>query len=173
MLVRRAGTARAVPVVKQLLKHPDAKVRLEVLAVLLRFKDPAAVGLVRREILSKDPDVSSQAVYLVGQYRVTEVVEYLCGLIKKVVFFESDYAVNEELVRALGEIGDPRAIPDIENLARSSFSLHPASHARMKRTIFESLERYPRESIGGLLKIGARSDEEAIRKACSQLAARR
>jgi HEAT repeat protein len=172
MLVRRAGTARVVPAVKQLLKHPDAKVRLEAIAVLLRFKDPAAVGLLQREILSKDPDVSSQAVHLVGQYRVTEVVASLRALLKHVVFFESDYAVNEELIRALGEIGDPRAVPDLEKLARSSLSLHPGSHARMKRTIFESLQGYPRESIRGLLKIGERSDDESIRKTCRQLAPR-
>jgi hypothetical protein len=39
----------------------------------------------------------------------------------------------------------------------------------MKELLFESLGRYPRESIGNLLKIGERLDSEKIRMACRKL----
>jgi len=101
---------------------------------------------------------------------VAEVVEHVLALLKSVVFFESDYKVNEEIIRVLGEIGDPRALPELEKLARGGMTLYRASQDRMKRTIFETLERYPRTGIAGLLKIGERSGDEKIRNICRKLA---
>jgi len=170
MLVRRAGSASVLPQVRPLLKHTNQRIRLEAVAVLLRFKDAAAIDLLRREVLSKDPDVASQAVFLAGQYRVTALVDPLRSLLKNTILFESDYTVNEELIRALGEIGDPRAIPDLEKLARSTFTLHPASHLRMKRTLYASLGRYPKAATRTLLQTGAQSGDEQVRQECRKLA---
>jgi HEAT repeat protein len=169
MLIRRAGTPAVTAEVKPLLKHADPKVRHDALAVLLRFKDPVAVGILRQEINSKDPDVSSAAVLLAGQFRVADVVEDILPLIKRTILFETDYGVNEEIIRVLGEIGDARAIPDLEKLAKAGWSLYRTSPARMKTTLFESLGRYPKESVAELIKIGERSDDDKIRMLCRKL----
>jgi hypothetical protein len=173
MLIRRAGTPAVLPAIKPLTKHADPKVRIDALSVLLRFKDPEAVALLRQELGSRDPDVQSQAIVLAGQYRVTEVIEDILGLFKKVILFETDYGVNEEIIRALGEIGDPRAIPDLEKMAKAGWSLYPKSHGRMKATLFESLGRYPKKSITELLRIGERSDDDKIKRTCRKLAERK
>jgi hypothetical protein len=170
MLLRRSGARSVLPKVRPLLKHGDPRIRLEAIAVLLRFKEPAATDLLRREVQSRDPDVSSQAVFLAGQYRVAALTDAVRSLLKHTILFESDYEVNEELIRALGEIGDPRAVPDLEKLARSTFTLHPAGHLRMKRTLYASLGRYPRAGIRTLLQIGERTGDEQIRKECRRLA---
>ena len=172
MLIRRAGTPNVLAAVKPLLQHADAKVRLDALAVLLRFKDPSSVGLLRKEINSKDPDVSSAAVLLAGQFRITEVVEDILPLVKRTIIFETDYEVNNELIRVLGEIGDARAVPDLEKLAKTGWSLYKKSHAGMKLTIYESLARYPKDSIAELLRIGERSDDDKIRMLCRKLGER-
>lgn len=173
MLIRRAGTHDVVPAVKPLLNHADPKVKLDALAVLLRFKDPSAVGILRQEINSKDPDVSSAAVLLAGQFRIAEVVEDILPLIKRTILFETDYGVNEEIIRVLGEIGDVRAVPDLEKLAKAGWSLYSKSHARMKVTLFESLGRYPKESITELIKVGERSGDDKIRLLCRKLTERK
>jgi len=173
MLIRRAGTPDVVPSVKPLLKHEDPKVRLDALAVLLRFKDPAAVGILKQEIKSNDPDVSSAAVLLAGQFRVAEVVEDILPLIKRTIIFETDYGVNEEIIRVLGEIGDPRAIPEMEKLAKAGWTLYRKSLDRMKVTLFESLVRYPKESVAELIRIGERSDDDKIRLLCRKLGERK
>ncbi len=172
MLIRRAGTPAVIPAVKPLVRHADPKVRLEALAVLLRLKDPEAIGILRQEISSKDPDVSSAAVFLAGQFRVAEVIDDILGLFKKTILFETDYAVNDELIRSLGEIGDRRAIPELVKMAKANWSLYPKSHGRMKVTLYKSLGRYPQESIAELLRIGAESDDEKIRQLCRKLAER-
>ncbi len=173
MLIRRSGTPAVTAEVKPLLKHADPKVRLDALAVLLRFKDSAAVGILRQEINSKDPDVSSAAVLLAGQFRVADVVEDILPLIKRTILFETDYGVNEEIIRVLGEIGDARAIHDLEKLAKAGWSLYRKSHASMKITLFESLGRYPKESVAELIKIGERSDDDKIRMLCRKLGERK
>jgi len=173
MLIRRAGTPAVTAEVKPLLKHADPKVRLDALAVLLRFKDPAAVGILRQEINSKDPDVSSAAVLLAGQFRVADVVEDILPLIKRNILFETDYGVNEEIIRVLGEIGDARAVPEIEKLVKAGWSLYKKSHARMKLAIYESLGRYPKNSIAELIKAGERSDDDKIRMLCRTLGERK
>jgi len=169
MLIRWAGNQTSAGHIRPLLQHPDLKVRMEALAALLRFKDAAAIPLLREALASKDPDVSSQAVFFAGQYRVSAVLEDLAGMIKKVILFEADYTVNEEIIKALGEIGDARAAPELEKLARASLTLYPQSLARMKTTLFESLGRYPGQSVAGLLKLGERSEDDRIKRACRKL----
>src|SRR5574341_1444367 len=173
MIIRREGTPASVPSLKPLLQHQDRKVRMEALGALLRFKDLGAIAVLREALRSQDPDESSQAVFMAGQNRVTAVVDDLLSLIKKVILFDTDYQVNEELVRALGEIGDPRAVPELEKRARMHLTLYPNSLARMKASLFESLERYPRESIAGLIKTGLRSSDEKVLRACKKLAERK
>ncbi|OGW28072.1 MAG: hypothetical protein A2X56_15230 [Nitrospirae bacterium GWC2_57_13] len=173
MLIRWAGNATVVASVKPLLRHADEKVRLETLAVLLRFRDAEAIELLRQALRSKDPDVSSQAVFLAGQYRVAAVIDDLLALIKKVILFEADYRVNEEIIKALGEIGDRRAVPELEKLARASWSLHRESLQRMKVVLYDSLGRYPKDVLAGLISIGEQSGDDRIIRACRKLAEKR
>lgn len=173
IFIRRAGNNTAIPSVRLLLQHRDQMVRMEALSTLLKFKDPGSEKLLRDALRSVDPDVASQAVSLAGQYRVSEVTEDILNRIKRVILFETDYTVNEEIIRALGAIGDPRAIPDLEKLARAAWSLYPQSLLRMKELLFESLSRYPKESVVNLLKIGERLNSDKIKKTCTKLMERK
>jgi hypothetical protein len=168
MLIRRAGTPSSVPSIKPLVQHEDQKVRIEAISALLKFREPDAVSALRAAIHDKDPDFAADAVALAGQYRVADATKDVLSKLKRVILFETDYAENEEIIRALGNIGDPRAIPDLEKLAKASWSLYPQSLLHMKETIYDSLVRFPRESITGLFKIGERSNSEAIRRICRQ-----
>ncbi len=169
MLIRWGWDGSVTPSLRPLLRHADQQVRHEAIAALLRFGDPAAVPALRAAILSQDPDESAQAVSLAGKFRVAGVVNALAGRLKKVILFDSDYGDNEEIIRALGEIGDPGAVPELERLARGGWPLYPKSRARMKATIFESLDRFPREAIDGLLIFGEQSGDPRVLRACRKL----
>ena len=173
ILIRRAGTSSSIPSIKPLLQHQNQMVRIEAVSTLLKFKDPGAVALLRTTIYDKDPDFAAEAVALAGQYRIAEVTEDVLSKLKRVILFETDYAENEEIIRALGNIGDPRAIPDLEKLAKASWSLYPQSLLRMKEAIYNSLARYPRENIAQLVKIGERLNSDVIRRTCRQLVEKR
>jgi len=168
MLIRWAGTPAAIPSIKFLLNNQDTKVRMEVLTTLLKFKDPEATQILRDTIHSPDPDVASHAVFLAGQFRVAEATNDLLSLVRRVILFEADYTVNEEIIKALGEIGDPQAIEELERLARAR-TLYPQRRILMQRLLFESLGKYPIESIARLLRIGESSGDDAIIKSCKKL----
>jgi hypothetical protein len=169
IFLRRAGAPSSLPHVKPLLKHADQVIRMEALSTLLKFKDTGSVKLLRDAIHSDDPDVSSQAVSLAGQYRVSAVTDDILARIKRVILFETDYGWNEEIIRALGELGDPKAVPELEKLARAAWSLHPQSLIRMKETLYETLGRYPLPSITRLLKYGEGLNNDKIKRACRKL----
>jgi hypothetical protein len=169
IFIGRAGSAASAPQVKPLLLHQDPMVRLEALSALLKFKDPGAISLLRNAIHDKDPDFASQAVALAGHYRITDVTGDVLSKLKRVILFETDYAENEEIIKVLGNIGDARAVPDLEKLASATWSLYPSSLMHMKETIYASLARYPREKIAGLLRIGEKISSDTIRRSCSQL----
>ena len=170
ILIRRAGTPSSVPSIKPMLQHQNQMVRIEAISALLKFKDPGALALLRTAIHDKDPDFAAEAIALAGQYRIMDVTEDVLLKLKRVILFETDYHENEEIIRVLGNIGDPRAIPDLEKLAKASWSLYPQSLLRMKETIYNSLARYPRESIARLVKIGERLNSDTIRRICKQFA---
>ena len=169
IFIGRAGNASSIPQVKPLLRHQDPLVKIEALSILVKFKDPEAIHQLRDAIYDKDPDFAFQAVILAGQYRIMDVTEDVLSKIKRVILFETDYAENEEIIRVLGNIGDARALSELEKLARATWSLYPHSLMHMKETIFKSLARYPREKIDGLLKIGEKLNSDTIRGICSRL----
>ncbi len=172
IFIRRAGTSGSIPHIKPLLQHGDPNVRMEALSSLLKFKDPESTALLAAALGSDDPDIASRAIGLAGQYRVSAVTEGVLSRIKRVVLFAADHQWNEDVIRALGDIGDARAVPELEKLARSGFSLHREGLIKMKETLYESLARYPREAMGGLLQIGERLDSEKIRRSCRKLSDR-
>jgi hypothetical protein len=89
--------------------------------------------------------------------------------LKKIILFEVDYRENEEIIRALGAIGDPKAVPELERIARGGWPLFPRSRERMKAVLFESLEQYPRQSIRGLIALGGQSSDPRVLRACRRL----
>ena len=173
ILLGRAGSAASIPHVQPLLQHQNQTVKLEALSTLLKLKDPEAVDPLRKAIHDKDPDVAFKAVALAGQHRITDVTGDVLSKIKRVILFETDYVENEEIIKVLGNIGDPRAIPDLEKLSRATWSLYPQSLMHMKETIYSSLARYPREKIAGLLMVGEKLNSDTIRRTCSRLMERR
>ncbi len=171
MLIRWGWDNSVVPAIRPLVQHKDRMVRLEAITALLRFRDASAIPALRTLIQDNDPDVAALAVALAGQFRVRAAVDLILGKLKKVILFESDYGYNEEIILALGEIGDPRSIPELERIATGGWPLFPKRRNRMKAMLFESLGRYPRQSISGLISIGMQSGDPRILRACAKLGA--
>lgn len=166
--IGRAGNASSIPKVRPLLKHQDKIVRIEAISALLKFKDTGVLPQLRRAIHDKDPDFAFQAVVLAGHYRIADVTEDVMTKLKRVILFETDYAENEEIIKVLGNIGDARAIPELEKLVRATWSLYPQSLMHMKEAIYQSLARYPRDKLAGLVKIGEKLKSDPIQWVCRQ-----
>jgi len=169
ILLRRLDAEEAAPQLKLLLENQDSNVAIDVIETLLEFKEPSAYPLLTTSLHSKDPDIVAKAISLAGKYHVSQVVPDLIAMIKKSFIVKSTYQENETIISALGQIGDPAAIPALEKLARSSWTLYPEHLSQMKVTLFHSLAGYPHGSIRNLLKIGIQSRNAEIKKTCKRM----
>jgi hypothetical protein len=160
--IRKSGGAESIPHARHFLTHEDFPVRMAALSVLLKFKDPEGVFPLRKALQSKMPEERLLAIHLCGSYGVKGVVEDLLRLLRTRFFRHSYYERDEAVIKALGQIGDPRALPVLEKIARWLWSLSPTKLRHMKLVLFESLGGYPRDSIGALLGLGERSGDRVL-----------
>jgi hypothetical protein len=73
------------------------------------------------------------------------------------------------LIRALGKIGDPCALPAIEKVARARFSLCLKRISGLRTVVFESLERYPHEHLTRILNFGIKLSDPNIKSICDRI----
>jgi hypothetical protein len=167
-LIRRIGSHDLIPDLRLFLNRDDDQIQMEVLETVVRFQDPESVDLLRKFLKLKTADAQLRVIEIAGMHRVTDLAQDLASMVKCFSFFLRDYQRNEKILEALGRIGDPSAIPVLEKLAKTRFSLYPKQLSNLKLLLFQSLRLYEDTAVGSLLQIGSQSDDERIRSACRQ-----
>ncbi|HEX2189725.1 MAG TPA: HEAT repeat domain-containing protein [Longimicrobiaceae bacterium] len=87
-------------------QHPDARVRRETVQALTRLGGEEAVPLLVRALSDPDPGIRGGAALGLGLTRVPAAAAALLLRLGQ----EGDAEVETEIVRALGRLGDPRAV---------------------------------------------------------------
>ena len=164
-LLRKMGDAESAQQVRALLDHPDFEVRIEALATLLKFKNKW--GLIRlREWIDQPMEAGFlPALRLAGAYRVREVVPELTAIVQQ----RRDLAHREAALRTLGQIGDARALPVLNKLARRRWSMSRKQTDHLRRVVFETLAGYPMGQVKALLHEGLKRKDAAIQDICRRL----
>ncbi|MBA4367742.1 MAG: hypothetical protein C0403_08910 [Desulfobacterium sp.] len=166
ILTREIGNTEIAPYLDHLLNHNDEEIKLETLSALLQFHDPKAGKFLCQLLSSNQPGIISQAIQLSSRYKVQEAAEHIVKMIRNPALSRSAIRKNENLIIALGYIGNPVVIPFLEKLVKTSFTFFPKTLSKMKQTIFETLGRYPDEVVTTLLKIGIQMKDKKINKIC-------
>jgi hypothetical protein len=99
---------------KGALQHPNLNVRLSAMAALGETKNPAAVRLLAPFLDSTDEEERMSAIVALGELHASSAVE-------KIIFSlrDSHPAVRVMAIRALMRINDVRALPALEEIART------------------------------------------------------
>lgn len=164
-IVRRLGDRQSAEHLRFLLEHADAGIRMEALGALLQFKNNWGVIRLRELINAPWSDITQQAIALAGTYRVTDVVPILIDFAKR----RGDGQRQESSIRALGRIGDARAIPVLDKLARRRWNMSKKHQLHLKQVVFESLDGYAARDILDLLHFGIKEKDAAIRSNCEKM----
>ena len=166
---RRYGASSDLSVLRPFLAHADDQVRTDALAALLAVGGGEAEDGLLRALGSPVGREAMAAVRLAGQHRRAEAVPSLLRMISAGMFRMPDGPLNLEIVRALGRIGDPAALPGLERLVRRRDPLHPGERRNLKLAIFESLDGYPPDSLAEFLSAGLKAKDSRIRAVCRSI----
>ena len=100
-------SADAVEHFRRTIEHTDARVRRETILALSRIGGEEAVPLLAKGLNDKDASLRGAAALGLGLTKLPVAVGPLLNRLPQ----ENDAEVEVEIVRALGRVGDPRAVP--------------------------------------------------------------
>ncbi len=155
--------------VKEFLEHEAPLVRLEALKTLLSFQDTEAELYVGKLLKSDIFQLQKGAACLAGVHRIRTAVPHLLGLLNEKDILGKKIYFKKLIIRALGRIGDGRAVGQLLNMCRSSSVVHKNDFDELKIEIFRTLHNYPVAKIGPLLDYGMRSDNKDIVSICGEI----
>ena len=150
--------------IKPFCRHENPKVSIPAIKCLLNTGDKYAKELIREYLDSKSKDLFEQAVALSGSFRIKEVVGDLIQLLKKQEMTGDDILNKIPIVRALGDIGDSRAVDALRELLSGKSIFFKSVTDRLKTEIYKTLKKYPYESVKDLVEAGLVSRNELIRE---------
>jgi hypothetical protein len=165
------GRNRAVTV-RSFLDHEEPLVCLEALRTLLSFQDPEAGSCLKKFLRSDEFRLKNGAVRLAGAYRTRYVVPYLVRLLRETDINGKGFHFGKRIVRALGRIGDSRALPHFLDVCNSASGLHKDSSEKLKTEIFRTLHNYPAATIKPIIDYGLNSTNKEIASISRQLVKR-
>jgi hypothetical protein len=168
-LVRACGSDAHVEAVRKFIKHRDPRVCMEALNALLRFRTQDSIPYLKFYLQSKDDSLRNGAVALSGIHRAKEAVPLLIGLLEKKDALGAGFHAKAPVVKALGEIGDPRAVPVLTDIVNAKALLRKGYLDELRAEIFRNLKNYPPASLKPLLEAGIASENEEIRSAGERL----
>jgi hypothetical protein len=168
-LIRKCRGQQFVKRIRQYSKHPDNRVAMEAVKTLLSFGTPDSVSYIRHYLQSKDLELREKAVRLAGEYKVKDAVPYLLELLTHKDLFGRKFAYCLSVVNALGEIGDPMALPALRAIYNAHALLHRGELEKLKVCIFQSLHRYPFQEARPLLELGLKSNNKDISSLSKEL----
>jgi HEAT repeat protein len=122
-----AGGDRAVELVTGALANPDARVRREALRSLAKLGATDAGELVVGLLDDTDEDVQMAAAVAAGELHVERALKPLVAMLGSTK--DPDRVIP--LIRALGQLGDPGAVPAIEKHAVLSLFSKPRTDVRI------------------------------------------
>jgi hypothetical protein len=99
---------------KGALQHPNLNVRLSAMAALGETKNPAAIRLLAPFLDSTEVEERLGAIVALGELHATSAVESITTALQ-----DNHPAVREAGIRALMKIDDVRALPALEEIART------------------------------------------------------
>ena len=155
--------------IRRLARDKNQKISMEAVKTMLEFGTQDAPSYLKHYLRSKDFDLRQQAIMLSGVYKISDVVPYLIELLEKKDLFGAELYYKIPVVKALAEIGDPKAIEPLKRLYNSKTLLYRSTLDELKVEIFRTIQNYSPDVIKPLLDLGIKSKNEEIKNICNNL----
>jgi HEAT repeat protein len=155
--------------IRRLTRHPHTRVRQEAVRTLLHFRDPEADTQLLRDMADSDREVLINAVRLAEHSKNPAVLKHLIRLLSSGGLTGFDYELKSAAIHSLGMIGNPTAIPELEQFLKSRTFFRTGQLNRLKSETVQSLKHYPSQSVIGLLRGISKSGQSEIRQIAEEI----
>lgn len=162
-ILGKIGDEDDVSSLRPVLTHDDARVRREAVMALGRIGGEEAGPLLVAGLDDLDPDVRTAAATAVGALRVSEAGRSLRDRLGE----EEVEKVRIRVLRALGALEDPAAVPDLEKHARGGFFSRPPSAVRI--AAYRALARIGTPRARSLVEEARDDRDPEVRRAVRSL----
>jgi hypothetical protein len=168
-LLGECKNKEVLPSVRPYCRHENRRVGFEATKCLLNLGDAYGISTVRDYFNSESREDVEQAIAFSGSFRIREVVPDLIQMLKKWGISGADLYNKIPIVKALGDIGDPRALEVLKDLLSGKNILFKGAADKLKEEIYRSLRNYPYNDIKDLLRAGLKSKNSAIKQEAMRL----
>ena len=169
IMLRTFEPAQDADLLRPLLRHPNPKVRVEVLKSLMLIGDPMAQRQVLRDLESPDRETQLIAINLADRNSPTEMIRKLLFLVNSGGYTAVECELKAAAVHALGEIGRPEILPELAKVLAARSLLAFKALNRLKIEIIRSFERYPVAASIPLLERLATGSDDVARQSAESL----
>ena len=130
----------AIPTVRTYCYHSNSKVSFQAIRCLLQAEDSWGLKALKHYLASKEQDKVKKAIVLSGAYRVKDVVPVLIELLKENAKSKSDFNCKILIVKALGQIGDTRALDMLRSILSSKSLFFQGPLEKLKQIISHTIK---------------------------------
>ncbi len=170
VILRALNDPLIVTHLHRLIANQQPKLRQELLKTLLHFRDPEGERLLAQDLGSTNEELRLNAIQISGKSRNPAVFKYLLDILRKSGLSAADVEVKKNSLFALAEMGDPRALPCLEDILKGRSLFSSAMLNRLKAEVVRTLDRYPSaEATRILQQVAGGGDKELARLANESL----
>jgi len=163
-LLGECNREEVLPHIRPYARHENRKVSFEAVKCLLNAMDGYGLEAVKDYLSSESSESVEQGIALAGAYRIKKVVPDLIQLLKKRRIGGSDAYEKIPIVKALGEIGDPRALDALREVLSEKSLFFKGVTEKLKEEIYRTIRNYPYNAIRDFIEAGMKSKSEYIRE---------
>jgi HEAT repeat protein len=163
-LLGECNREEVLPHIRPYARHENRKVSFEAVKCLLNSMDGYGLEAVKDNLSSESRESVEQGIALAGAYRIKKVVPDLIQLLKKRRIGGTDAYEKIPIVKALGEIGDPRALDALREVLSGKSLFFKGVTEKLKEEIYRTLRNYPYSAIRDFIEAGMKSKSEYIRE---------
>jgi len=171
-ILGKIGNEQVVDALTPLIRHPESRVRKEVLRAFEVLPGPESKQYLMRFLQDENSSIRIQAAKSLAQSalsgKVTGATEQLLEIINGVSFKGRDLYENKEIFDALGRVGGNSILPVMQKILRQRtwFRLNKGRIEELKLCAIIALKRVRTPEAVKILKEGATLKNKNVREAC-------
>jgi len=163
------GSPEAVKALQLAARHPEPKVRKEIIKALMKINNSAGESTLLTLMEDEDEEVVKQAIHALGVIRSKVALRPLIDIVTASDMFLKDLTLKRHAVLAIGRIGDRQATSTILDLLECRGWLAPVRWQELKIAAATALGQLGDDTALPLLKKLARRNSP-LGNACSDAA---